>query len=74
MESKLQFDFATQQVILRKIAFIDAFQSRWQIEQLDEKLFLRQLKTEAMLESTGSSTRIEGSTLTNNEVESVLKI
>ena len=73
MESKLQFDFATQQSILRKIAFIDAFQSRWQIEQLDEKLFLRQLKTEAMLESTGSSTRIEGSTLTNNEVESVLK-
>jgi Fic family protein len=73
MELKLQFDFTTQQAILRKIAAIDAFQSRWQIEQLDEKLFLKQLKSEAMVESTGSSTRIEGSTLTNNEVESVLK-
>ncbi len=73
MELKLQFDFATQQVILRKVAAIDAFQSRWQIEQLDEKLFLKQLKSEVMVESTGSSTRIEGSTLTNLEVESVLK-
>lgn len=73
MESKLQFDFTTQQAVLRKIALIDAFQSRWQIEQLDEKLFLKQLKSDAMLESTGSSTRIEGSTLTNMEVESVLK-
>jgi Fic family protein len=73
MESRLQFDFTTQQSILRKIATIDAFQSRWEIEQLDEKLFLKQLKSEAMVESTGSSTRIEGSTLTNNEVESVLK-
>ncbi len=73
MEDKLKFDFTTQQAILRKIAVIDAFQSRWQIEQLDEKLFLKQLKSKAMLESTGSSTRIEGSTLTNIEVEAVLK-
>ena len=73
MESRLQFDFATQQAILRKIAAIDAFQSRWLVEQTDEKVFLKQMKTEAMLESTGSSTRIEGSTLTNLEVESVLK-
>ena len=43
MESKLQFDFSTQQAILRKIAFIDAFQSRWHIEQVDEKLFLKQM-------------------------------
>ena len=73
MESKLQFDFITQQSILRKIAMIDAFQSRWKIEQVDEMMFLKQLKSETMLESTGSSTRIEGSTLTNREVESVLK-
>lgn len=73
MESKLQFNFGTQQIILRKIAAIDAFQSRWKVEQADEQVFLRQMKGEAMVESTGSSTRIEGSTLTNPEVESVLK-
>jgi Fic family protein len=73
MESRLQFDFATNQSILRKITAIDTFQSRWQIEQADEMQFLKQMKIQAMIESTGSSTRIEGSTLTNNEVESVLK-
>jgi Fic family protein len=73
MESRLQFDFSTQQNILRKIASIDAFQSRWILEKADEKMFLLQMKSLAMVESTGSSTRIEGSTLTNIEVESVLK-
>ncbi len=73
MESKLQFDFSTQQNVLRKIAAIDAFQSRWQIEQTDEKVFLKELKKQTMLQSTGSSTRIEGSTLTNKEVETLLK-
>ena len=73
MESKLQFDFSTQQIVLRKIAAIDAFQSRWKIEQLDEQAFLKDLKKQTMVESTGSSTRIEGSTLTNQEVETLLK-
>ncbi|MBP6812712.1 MAG: Fic family protein [Saprospiraceae bacterium] len=73
MESKLRFDFGAQQAVLRKIAAIDAFQSRWKVEQSDEQVFLRQMKSQAIVESTGSSTRIEGSTLTNIEVESVLK-
>ena len=73
MESKLKFDFSTQQIVLRKIAAIDAFQSRWKIEQLDEQAFLKDLKKQTMVESTGSSTRIEGSTLTNQEVETLLK-
>ena len=73
MESKLAFDFSTQQAVLRKIAAIDAFQSRFQVEQEEEKAFLKEMQRQTLLESTGSSTRIEGSTLTNNEVESVLK-
>ena len=64
MESKLQFDFATNQYVLKKITTIDAFQSRWHVEQTDERLFLKQMKIQSMIESTGSSTRIEGSTLT----------
>jgi hypothetical protein len=73
MESKLEFNFTTTQAILRKIAAIDAFQSRWQVEQADEQAFLKQAKAQTMYESTGSSTRIEGATLTNWEVESLLK-
>jgi Fic family protein len=73
MESKLIFDFSTQQAVLRKIAAIDTFQSRWKIEQADEQAFLKEMKRLTMVESTGSSTRIEGSTLTNSEVESLLK-
>jgi Fic family protein len=73
METKLQFDFSVQQRVLRKIAAIDAFQSRWKIEQADEQAFLKDLKKQTMVESTGSSTRIEGSTLTNLEVETLLK-
>ena len=73
MESKLQFDFSIQQIILRKISAIDAFQSRWKIEQADEQAFLKDLKKQMVVESTGSSTRIEGSTLTNQEVETLLK-
>jgi Fic family protein len=73
MESKLDFNFTIMQSVLRKVAAIDAFQSRWQIEQADEQAFLKQAKAQTMYESTGSSTRIEGSTLTNWEVESLLK-
>ena len=73
MESKLHFDFNTQQTVLKRIAAIDAYQSYWKLDQVDELLFLKQMKTAVMLESTGSSTRIEGSTLTNEEIESVLK-
>jgi Fic family protein len=73
MESKLIFDFLTQQVVLRKIAAIDAFQGSWKIEQLDEQFFLKEVQRQTIVESTGSSTRIEGSTLTNFEVESLLK-
>ncbi|MDZ7879056.1 MAG: Fic family protein [Saprospiraceae bacterium] len=73
MESKLQFDFSTQQTVLRKIAAIDAFQSRWKVEQTEEQSFLKDLKKQMLVESTGSSTRIEGSTLTNEEIETLLK-
>jgi Fic family protein len=73
MESKLQFDFSIQQIVLRKIAALDAFQSRWKIEQADEQAFLKDLKKQTIVQSTGSSTRIEGSTLTNLEIETLLK-
>jgi len=57
---------------LKLIAEIDEFKGRWQaIENLAPER-LSTLKKIATIESVGSSTRIEGSKLTDNEVESLL--
>lgn len=58
--------------ILKLIAEIDEFKGRWQaIENLAPER-LSTLKKIATIESVGSSTRIEGSKLTDAEVESLL--
>ncbi|MEK6733766.1 MAG: Fic family protein [Pseudomonadota bacterium] len=58
--------------ILKKIAELDEFKGRWKaIENLaPERLYI--LKRVASIESVGSSTRIEGSKLTDKEVERLL--
>ncbi len=58
--------------LLRKIAEIDEFKGRWQAlgkAAPDRLLTLRKIAT---IESTGSSTRIEGVKLTDKEVERLL--
>lgn len=64
MESKLNFDFQTTQLIIKKIAYIDAFKGKWKGLELKESVYLKELKQIATVESIGSSTRIEGATLT----------
>jgi len=54
------------------IAEIDEFSRSWQsLEKIDSKRLLA-LKRSAKIESIGSSTRIEGSKLSNREVETLL--
>ncbi|MGD1839706.1 MAG: Fic family protein [Thermonemataceae bacterium] len=72
MESKLLFDFKTNQLIIKKIAYIDSFKGKWIGLQERESVYLEELKQIAIIESIGSSTRIEGSTLTNDEVKQLL--
>lgn len=68
MESKLQFDFKTGQEIIKLIGFIDSFKGKWsQIEGKQSK-YLQELKLIATIESIASSTRIEGSKMSNEEV------
>ena len=69
MESKLSFNFKTNQEILKLIGFIDAFKGRWKQIEGKESRYLNELRLIATIESIGSSTRIEGSKMSNEEVE-----
>lgn len=72
MESKLAFDFKTNQQIIKKIAFIDLFKGKWTGLEVRESIYLKELKQIATIESIGSSTRIEGSTMTDEEVKQLI--
>lgn len=58
--------------LLRRIAEIDEFKGRWQALGKISPDRLSTLRRIATIESTGSSTRIEGVKLTNKEVERLL--
>ena len=72
MDKKLQLDFKSTQEVIKEIAFIDSFKGKWQGLEIKESRLLRELRQMATVASIGSSTRIEGSTLTNKEVEKLL--
>ena len=71
--NKLNFDFHTNQKILNVISQIDLYKGKWNIIEKQENIYLKELKKMATIESIGSSTRIEGGTLTNKEIEELLK-
>lgn len=72
-ENKLNFDFKTNQNILQKISLIDSFKGKWDIIENKENMYLKELRRIATIESIGSSTRIEGAVLTDNEIKQLLK-
>ena len=73
MENKLSFDIKTAHKLFAAVARIDQFKSKWQFIGQKDNRYLRELRTIATIQSIGSSTRIEGSTLANAEVETLLK-
>lgn len=70
---KLNFDFVTNQRILQLISHIDNFKGKWNIVEEKENRYLKELRKMATVESIGSSTRIEGALLTDEEIQSLLK-
>ena len=72
-EKKLNFSFETTQRIVQKIAHIDQFKGKWTILEQAENLYLKELRRIATIQSVGSSTRIEGSKLTDEDVKQLLK-
>jgi len=70
--NKLNFDFQTNQKILNLISQIDLYKGKWNIIEKQENIYLKELRKIATIESIGSSTRIEGCTLTDKEIEELL--
>jgi Fic family protein len=73
MENKLQFGFSTTQRIIQKIGQIDQFKGEWKQLDKEENRYLRELRKIATIQSIGSSTRIEGSSLTDAEIATLIK-
>ncbi|MDH5382102.1 MAG: Fic family protein [Cyclobacteriaceae bacterium] len=69
---KLNFDFKTNQKILKLISYIDSFKGKWNVVEQKENVYLKELRKIATIESIGSSTRIEGAKLTNEEIKELL--
>lgn len=72
-EQKLDFDFKTTQEILKRISAIDGFRATWGSVEKKENRYLKELRQVATIQSIGSSTRIEGASLNDEEIRSLLK-
>jgi Fic family protein len=73
IEDKLQFDFLTTHRIIQKIGQIDQFKGEWKQLDKEENRYLKELRKIATIQSIGSSTRIEGSSLTDVEIATLIK-
>ena len=69
---KIMFPFSQTQLLINKISAIDSFKGKWHTLEKRESKYLKELKRIATIESSGSSTRIEGATLTDDEIEKLL--
>jgi Fic family protein len=70
---KLNFDFLTNQRVMQLIAAIDEYRGKWNVVEKRENRYLKELRRIATIESIGSSTRIEGATITDEEIKQLLK-
>lgn len=70
---KIAFQPAVFQEIIQKLSNIDSFKGGWKLIEHKEKRYLKELRDMATIQSIGSSTRIEGATLTDEEVKQLLK-
>ena len=71
-ERVYNFELTLDWKLLRTISQIDRFDASWATIEKIEGQSLKQLKSVATIQSVGASTRIEGSKLSNAEVETLL--
>lgn len=72
-EKRLQFDPETSREITKLLARIDECKGYWEAFQLLSPEYLARMKRAVIVSSSGSSTRIEGSHLSDEEVEQLLR-
>ncbi|MDR0618737.1 MAG: Fic family protein [Bacteroidales bacterium] len=70
---KLNLNFLTNQRVMKLVAGIDEYRGKWNVIEKRENRYLKELRKIATIENTGSSTRIEGSSMTDEEVKQLLK-
>jgi Fic family protein len=73
MTQKMEFSGSVYQLLMQRLSKIDSFKGNWKAIELQQSRHLKELRKIATIESIGSSTRIEGATLTDAEVEKLLK-
>ena len=73
ISKKIEFTPLLFQEIIQKLGVVDSFKGGWQRIENKEKKYLKELRNIATIQSIGSSTRIEGATLTDNEVKQLIK-
>lgn len=73
MNQKLDFESPVHQRISQLLSVVDTFKGTWKALEQTKSGYLKELRKIATIESIGSSTRIEGATLTDEEVEKLLK-
>lgn len=73
MNLKLDFNSMVYQQISQQLSIIDSFKGTWKAIEGHQNKYLKELRKTATIESIGSSTRIEGATLTDEEVKTLLK-
>jgi len=71
--NKLNFDFLTNQKVINLISKIDLYKGKWNVLEKQENIYLKELRKIATIESIGSSTRIEGVTLSDQEIKNLLE-
>lgn len=69
---KINFDFKTNQQIIKAISSIDFFKGKWDLVVQRENVQLKDLRKIAMIQSIGSSTRMGGSQLSDEEIKTLL--
>ncbi len=72
LKIKLDFNSPVYQQISQQLSIIDTFKGNWKAIEGQQSKYLKELRKIATIESIGSSTRIEGGTLTDEEVEKLL--
>lgn len=67
------FQFESDWTLINQLSQIDRFEGSWKGIERQERQMLKYLKFMATVRSVGASTRIEGSKMTDDEVDIILK-
>ena len=72
MQTKLNFSSEVYQQLSQQLSVLDTFKGSWKVKESQQGRYLKELRKIATIESTGSSTRIDGARLRDQEVKKLL--